>query len=260
MNAWLVYDKADAERNKGYIAEYFSESKKRNIDLQLIYVDEIDYNPIKKPNFIIFRAIAPDITKKLEQLGFLVCNNSFTAEICNDKEKTYRYIKENNIDILDIYDEENIKFPCVAKAAHGRGGNQVYLVNNREELNKIDYKKEKFIFQKLANNPGKDLRVYVIGKRIIAAMLRVSKTDFRSNYSLGGEAIVYHLSDEEKTLVNKIIEKFDFGLVGIDFIFHNDKIIFNEIEDVVGARMLYAKTDINIAAEYLDFLIYSGVY
>ena len=31
--------------------------------------------------------------------------------------------------------------------------------------------------------------------------------------------------------------------------------VFNEIEDVVGARMLYSKTDINIVSLYLDFIL-----
>ena len=48
---------------------------------------------------------------------------------------------------------------------------------------------------------------------------------------------------------------FDFSLVGIDFVFHRGKMVFNEIEDVVGARMLYSKTDINIVSLYLDFIL-----
>ena len=76
--------------------------------------------------------------------------------------------------------------------------------------------------------------------QIIASILRVSNSDFRSNYSLGGTAKIYNLSHEERSIVYKIIELFDFGLVGIDFYFMG-KMVFNEIEDVVGARMLYSK-------------------
>ena len=31
--------------------------------------------------------------------------------------------------------------------------------------------------------------------------------------------------------------------------------VFNEIEDVVGSRMLYAKTNINIVSEYIDYIV-----
>ena len=37
--------------------------------------------------------------------------------------------------------------------------------------------------------------------------------------------------------------------------FHEGKIIFNEMEDVVGARMLYTYTDIDIVEIYLNFII-----
>ena len=48
---------------------------------------------------------------------------------------------------------------------------------------------------------------------------------------------------------------FDFGLVGIDFIVGNDgELIFNEIEDVVGSRMLYAVSDISVVPLYLDYI------
>ena len=39
--------------------------------------------------------------------------------------------------------------------------------------------------------------------------------------------------------VNQVVQVFDFGMVGIDFILdENNHWLLNEIEDVVGARML----------------------
>ena len=44
-------------------------------------------------------------------------------------------------------------------------------------------------------------------------------------------------------------------MVSIDFIIDdNDQLIFNEIEDVVGARMLYKCSDIDIVREYLSYI------
>ena len=57
------------------------------------------------------------------------------------------------------------------------------------------------------------------------------------------------------TVLNRIVEEFDFGLVGIDFIYDEGRPVFNEIEDVVGARMLYSLTDIDIADRYLEFIL-----
>jgi gamma-F420-2:alpha-L-glutamate ligase len=51
------------------------------------------------------------------------------------------------------------------------------------------------------------------------------------------------------------MRSFDFGLVGIDFIFAEDgSLMLNEIEDVVGSRTLSALSDMNIVREYLTFI------
>lgn len=64
---------------------------------------------------------------------------------------------------------------------------------------KVDFK-EGYVYQKPASDLGRDLRVWLIGGKIIAAVLRKSDTDFRSNYCLGGSAQVYTLSESEKRL------------------------------------------------------------
>lgn len=112
------------------------------------------------------------------------------------------------------------------------------------------------VIQPLTGSRHQDLRVYIIGKEIIAAVLRTAKEGFRSNFSLGGEVRLYQLSQEEKSVVHTIIGQFDFGLAGIDFIIGDQgELIFNEIEDVVGSRMLYQCSDINIVRLYLEYIV-----
>ena len=41
---------------------------------------------------------------------------------------------------------------------------------------------------------------------------------------------------------------------GIDFVFDNGKAVFNELEDAVGARMVYANTEIDIIGMYIDYI------
>ena len=66
---------------------------------------------------------------------------------------------------------------------------------------------------------------------------------------------LYQLTEEQEENINRITALFDFGLVGIDFIVADDgTLLFNEIEDVVGARMLYQCTDINLVKKYLSFI------
>ena len=44
-----------------------------------------------------------------------------------------------------------------------------------------------FVAQSLCDEPGVDMRVYVLGGEVLAAVRRTSRSDFRSNFKLGGD-------------------------------------------------------------------------
>lgn len=255
MYGIIVYERESAKLNKNYINWYIDKFAKRGVKLKLVYSDEINYSENAK--FAIVRVMAPEITKKLEESGILCFNNYKVSYITNDKAKCYDYISERGIEILDTcYNISDIKsYPVVIKPKDSHGGDRVYFANDYQELEKLlpEYEKNNFVIQKMASDIGKDLRVYVLGGKIIIAMLRQSN-GLRSNFCLGGSASVYNLNRAETELVNKIISFSDFDFVGIDFVFDKGKIVFNEIEDVVGSRMIYTYTDIDIVDMYVDYI------
>ena len=274
MDAWLIYDEYEAEKNKYYIQLYFDECKKRSINLRLLICEKINIKIIDSkfsisyknehiatPSFAICRTINPMLSQQLEYMKIPVYNNAFVSSICNNKMKTYQYVSSFGIEIMNTSFAnkkiENIKYPFVIKPVDGKGGKNVCLIENENEYDKVLslLGNSECVIQSVASDIGKDLRVYVIDKKIIASIIRISNSDFRSNFCLGGTAELYKLSNDEIKIVKSIIDMFDFGFVGIDFVFNNGKMIFNEIEDVVGARMIYAKTNINVVSEYLDYIL-----
>ncbi|MGE7601019.1 ATP-grasp domain-containing protein [Peribacillus sp. NPDC097675] len=268
---WLIYNREDAAKNSGYIDWMLDEAKKINLDLHLYYREDIQIGhrsnqlyvehkqqPIGLPDFAIVRTIDPFLTKQLEKLHIACFNSSIISELANDKAKTHQYLTSIGIPMADtVYchgqpRSEDMEYPFIAKDIHGRGGKQVFLIEQDKDLHELP--DGKWIVQKPAVF-GKDIRVFVIGTRIIAAVLRESSTTFKANYTLGGSASLYELSASEKTLVERVIAAFDFGMVGIDFIFAEDgSFMLNEIEDVVGSRTLSALSDLNIVKEYLLFI------
>jgi Glutathione synthase/Ribosomal protein S6 modification enzyme (glutaminyl transferase) len=280
MEAWLIYYRAQAEYNQQYIRFYQEEGAKLGIQVKLLLIEDMEFGvqnnkwfisyqkqPMKYPDFAVCRVIYPLLNRQLEYLGIRVFNNSFVAEICNDKAKTYQYLAKTGIKMVDTSFYRNsqismalsrVQKPSVIKAVDGHGGSQVFLYDNDTE--KLDIIKRMSnsdaVVQPLVGTRHQDLRVYVIGKKIIASVLRTAKDGFKANYSLGGEVCLYELSCQEKMLIHKIMEQFDFGMVGIDFIIGDEgELIFNEIEDVVGSRMLYQCSEINIVRKYLEYII-----
>lgn len=259
MKLWLIYDRKEALRNGRYINFYFEKSALRGVDTELVILEDgIDFSRL--PDAAVVRVMSPELSESLERAGVRVYNNSFLSRIANDKAETLRYLSAHNIEVPETFlvtDSFAPPFyPIILKPAGGKGGRDVCMIKNFEEYSSYRARvREKCIAQRPVSDLGKDLRVYVVGNKIFAAMLRRSENDFRSNFCLGGRAEPYRLSDAEREKAEKIISLFDIGCAGIDFMFDKGKAVFSEIEDVVGARMLYIHTDLDIVGEYLDFII-----
>ena len=170
----------------------------------------------------------------------------------------YQYVSKANIKIQDtLFNNYSLlSFPLVLKNPLGRGGNEVFLIKNENELKEKCCLYPSYTLQSYCENKiAKDLRVYVINNKIVKAILRKSTKDFRANYSISKSAEVYELKDNEIYLINKVINLFTIDYAGIDFLINeNNELIFNEIEDSVGARALYELTDINIASLYIEHI------
>ncbi len=290
MEAWLIYYQENARYNEKYIQFYIEEGSKLGIMFKLILVEELDFGvennqlfimyqgkSLEDPDFVISRAIYPLLSKHLEIMGTRVFNNSFVAEICNDKAKTYQYLSKTGITMVDssFYPNNLVSDVLkrletgksyVIKAVDGHGGSQVFLYdkasqytsNVQSDIQNIisGIGRSDIVVQPVVGQRHQDLRVYVIGNEVIGSVLRTAKEGFKSNFSLGGQVEFYNLSSEEREIVDKIISQFDFGLVGIDFIVgDHGELIFNEIEDVVGSRMLYQTSHINIVERYLQYIL-----
>lgn len=278
MKAWLIYDQAAKEMNESYISWFIAEAAKQEIDLQLILRDEItfgieackqviflDGEKVLPPSFVIIRTIEPSLQFYFENLGVPSFNDAKTAMICNHKTKTYIEMSKLAIPTVPTYflSKDNapsrlpLAFPFVLKEARGRSGKQVFYVRNevewQEKLAKLST--NDVIIQCADVALGRDVRVFVIGKEIIGAVLRKNDADFRANFTLGGEAIPFDLTSAQYAMIEKITQHFDFGLVGIDFLVSKQgELLFNEIEDVVGSRILSKVSDVNLLEKYVTFI------
>lgn len=276
---WLIYQQEDAVKNASYIDWMMQEAKKQQITLTLVlrhtlFIDTKNHKPFfsinnrveAPPDAVIIRTIEPALQQAFEAQSVPAFNNAHTAMICNNKIRTYEEMKKIGIPIMQSQFLNPSAFPAVAplpfpfvlKSASGRGGNEVFLIHSQDSWKQQAAKliHREAVVQSTENIQfGKDVRVFVIGKMIIAAVLRESSTDFRANFKLGGKAVPFSLTDEKISLVQRIINHFDFGLVGIDFLLTYDgHFILNEIEDVVGSRILSETSDINLLERYISFI------
>ena len=271
MDAWLIYDREGAKRNSDYIDYHHEVGLRHGVHFELIFAEDMVSSVLGgRPDFAVVRAIRPDINKMLEDKCIPTFNNSKVSYIANHKGRCISYISEKTdvpvvpTEVITRGDDFRTKLAgkegYVIKSASGHGGTSVRRVTESEHFYDDTEKllaSDDLILQPFIEGPGEDVRVYVIGKDIIAAVKRrAPKGEFRANASLGGLVERYTLSEKETGYVRQITEVFDFGMVGIDFIVDADGgFVFSEIEDVVGARMLYRTyPEIDILDKYISFL------
>ncbi len=265
MKGLLFYDVEGARRNKWFIERLIESAKERGCELKLvIHPDETDEALGEHIDFAIVRTICPHLNVKMAHNYIYTFNNYQTSYIANDKWKTYLIAEKLGIPVMDTYEvasaEEamaSIPFPFVLKAVDGHGGSEVFLVKNAKECKQTMslLANRRVIAQRLCDEPGVDMRVYVMGDEVIASAKRTSAVDFRSNFSLGGSAELDTPTEDMLWAIDKLREALRFDFVGVDFIRHNGRWVLNEIEDVVGTRMIYALTDIDAADKYIDYVI-----
>ena len=249
INGLIVYNSVDQRKNQWFIDECIN--KLNDNEFSLLYKEEnelLPYIESHKVDFVIYRARDYKLVETLEQKGIKCFNNSLTNKTANDKYAAYLLCKEQGINSLEtlLDSTDGLTCPFIMKSLNGHGGQEVFLINNEQERLEILKKSQKhFIYQRYLPN-CQDVRVYVLNSRIVGAVERKNSSDFRSNFSLGGEVKAYQPNQEMVNIATIISKLLGATYIGVDFLVDGSNIYLNEIEDPVGARMLYKTTNIDI--------------
>ena len=215
---------------------------------------------------------------RLLERKFRLFNRAEAIEICDDKLLTYfaleGFPQPKTLPSLLCYTEETppseellhaaetLGYPLVVKECFGSLGKQVYLAKNREELlsisRRLQYKPH--LYQEfIAESAGTDLRVIVVGGKAVAAMRRVSESDFRSNAELGGRGEAATIDERAAALSEAVAKKLELDYCGIDLLYGKEGYLVCEVNSNAFFGTLEKVTNVNVAAIYARH-IYNEIY
>jgi len=185
---------------------------------------------IKKPDFVFMRTFDYVICTQLQLLGIQVINTIDAMHKTRNKVLTSQILKSNNIrtpkflfshkrDYLMLTEYfGNLSF--VMKGINGSKGSSVYLISNEEEFITVSNKLVgEVMYQEFVETSyGRDIRVYILGGKVIGQTMRVSQEGFKSNVSLGGNFIPYAIDEELKEISEQSAKALELDFCGLDLL------------------------------------------
>jgi ribosomal protein S6--L-glutamate ligase len=135
--------------------------------------------------------------------------------------------------------------PAVGKLPRGSQGKQVFIMESEVSANTtlqtLYSLKQNVIIQQYIESNAKDIRAIVVGDKVVSAMERKGKNDFRANLSQGGSGrdVLAELTEKEKQDCVKAAKALKLDFAGVDFIkLANDNCHFLEVNGNPGEKVL----------------------
>ena len=213
------------------------------------------------------------ILRHLERLGVKTVNPSHAIEATKDKLYAHQIFAEKGIPTPktmlvkhpvnpNIVDKE-IGWPAIVKIMAGSYGKGVYKVESKAHFSDfIDFAHgiktdEAILVQEYMNaQPGSDLRVFVVGDRVLGAMKRSSRDgSFKANITRGGLGENFPLTPEIEELALKVAQSLDLEVAGVDLLFGPDGFVVCEANSAPGFEGFERCTGIDIANEIITYAL-----
>ena len=150
--------------------------------------------------------------------------------------------------------------PVVVKLLEGTQGRGVVLAETAKAAESvIEAFKElgaDFLVQEFIKEAGgSDVRCFVIGNRVVAAMERTSAAgEFRSNLHRGGSAKLTKLTAVERRTALKAAQTMGLNVAGVDILRSDRGPLVMEVNSSPGLRGIEEATGVNVAGKIIEFI------
>jgi ribosomal protein S6--L-glutamate ligase len=224
-------------------------------------------------------ALESAILKQIEHMHIPMIN-SYDSIICaKNKLLTLQILGANDIPTVRtavIHRSDNLdtalkhigRMPMIMKTAFGSFGHGVVLIESERSarsaydlLNRAP--SNIILLQKyVRESKGKDIRIIVVGGRVIAAMERKAKRgEFRSNIKVGGEGKAIKPTREMKNLAIRATKALGLQISGVDIILTQDGPAIMEVNSNPGMEGIEEATSINVAEKMIKYAVkYANTY
>jgi len=150
--------------------------------------------------------------------------------------------------------------PVVVKLLEGTQGMGVVLAETKKAAESVigafrQLNANILVQEFIKEAGGSDIRAFVVGNRVVAAMERTAAPgDFRSNVHRGGEARRIRLTPEERAAAKRAAKILGLNVAGVDLMRSNHGPVVLEVNSSPGLEGIETTTSIDVAGKVVEYI------
>ncbi|HEY9017201.1 30S ribosomal protein S6--L-glutamate ligase [Thiomicrospira sp.] len=211
------------------------------------------------------------VLRQFEMMGVYPLNESVAISRSRDKLRSLQLLSKHGVGLPvtsfahspdDIDDLLNIVggAPAVIKVLEGTQGIGVVLAENKQAAKSVIQAfmglKEHILVQEFIKEAGgSDIRCFVVGGKVVAAMKRQGQEgEFRSNLHRGGSAVLTRISPEERATALRAAKIMGLNVCGVDILRSNHGPVVMEVNSSPGLEGIENASGKDVADMIIGFV------
>ena len=159
---------------------------------------------------------------------------------------------------------EHMEYPLIIKIPQGTQGKGVMFLESYATassiLDSFESLKHPFIIQEYIETKSTDLRVFVVGDKVVASMRRIGKLDEkRANLHAGGVGEKVEIDTHTKNIAIKAAKAVGAEIAGIDILESKRGPLVIEANISPGLQGITRVTEVNVADEIAKYLYHKTI-
>lgn len=211
------------------------------------------------------------VVRQFQEMGVFCANSAHGISNSRDKLRSLQILSRHQIGIprtTFVRDRKDVipaiervgGAPVVIKLIEGTQGIGVLLAETMKAAESIiellQSQKQNVLIQKfVAESKGKDIRAFVVGDRVVAAMRRVAQgQEFRSNVHRGGIAEAVELDEQYRETAVRAAQILGLQVAGVDMLEGKNGPQIMEVNSSPGLEGIETATGLDIAGAVIDYV------
>lgn len=211
------------------------------------------------------------VVRQFEQMDVFCANSSGGISNSRDKLRSMQILSKHHIGIPKtafVKDKKDVLpaiqrvggAPVIIKLLEGTQGVGVILADSEKIaeaiIETLQSTKQNVLIQKfVAESKGRDVRAFVVGDQVVAAMRRVAQgQEFRSNVHRGGKTEVVELDDKYREAAVRAAQIMGLRVAGVDMLEGRNGPQIMEVNSSPGLEGIETCTQLDIAGAIVDYI------